>query len=324
MDRQPPRVLGHKGLRLGRGVIARAILDHDDRLIAACQDRRQKVTIPFGRKASSTALEEQAPAEIVESAQHFVALAFATGLHQRLLAAQGPGVAQRAPLGEGGLVAKQQQRAARSGVSLNGWPLLLAPVLTPLLVQMVGDEARLLIRKAQAAQQLTQIVDVIETPKLALDQILDQGTVPAARSIAGRFRSGADHCLELRPLADGQLGRAARRAASAQTVPAPHQKSGTPSVDRFGADGQPGGDLRNCAAIGQQQQRTNALDQPQRPSAPGQLQTVSQFLDSRPGKHYGKVHGIPPILVSGLESPSQNTVSRHTCHGLTDSFSEGL
>src|SRR5260370_1158979 len=84
------------------------------------------------------------------------------GGRECLLAAAGPGVAEGAPLGEAGFIAKEQEGAAALGLGQDRRPGLLPPDAAALGVQVVGDEAGLLVAVAQIAQQGGQVVMVVE------------------------------------------------------------------------------------------------------------------------------------------------------------------
>ena len=59
----------------------------------------------------------QNPVGCQNKTKDFVAFAFATRRHLRLLALGSPGIAQRAPLGKTGLIAKKQQGVLATGIA---------------------------------------------------------------------------------------------------------------------------------------------------------------------------------------------------------------
>src|SRR5439155_10893502 len=93
-------------------MITRAILNHDDVAPSLSQHIEQKGRIAFRVQAALMSFVEKLAGEIVDQAKNLVALPFATGGHFRLLAFGGPSIAERAPLGEAGFIAKEQQRLA--------------------------------------------------------------------------------------------------------------------------------------------------------------------------------------------------------------------
>ena len=74
---------------------------------------------------------------IVDEAKHLVAFALATGGHFGLLACGGPGVAEGAPLGKAGFIAKEQQGFALARGPRSRCRPLLAPQHT-LTTSLVG------------------------------------------------------------------------------------------------------------------------------------------------------------------------------------------
>ena len=60
---------------------------------------------------------EKPAGEIVDEAKDFVAFALATGGDFGLLAFGSPGIAERAPLGKAGFIAKEQQCLSLSGLA---------------------------------------------------------------------------------------------------------------------------------------------------------------------------------------------------------------
>src|SRR4051794_4759063 len=108
MHGQAVGMRGNKGLRCQRSMIARSILYEDHRAAGGCQHARQKRTVAFSRETLSLPLIEQATREVINQPKDLVALAFATCLDKRLLARRCPAIAQRTPLGETCLIAKQQ------------------------------------------------------------------------------------------------------------------------------------------------------------------------------------------------------------------------
>src|SRR4030095_16989548 len=98
------------------GMIARAILNHDDVTSRLGQHVEQKGHIALGVKPPLMPFGEKPSREIVDEAKHLVAFALATGGHFGLLACGGPSVAERAPLGKAGFIAKEQQGFALARV----------------------------------------------------------------------------------------------------------------------------------------------------------------------------------------------------------------
>jgi hypothetical protein len=96
-----------------------------------------------------------------------------------------PGVGRRAPLGEAGLVAKQQESTAPLRLRQNGRPGLLPPDAAALGVQVVGDVTRkrvpgFLVTIAEVARERGRIMVVVAPAELPLDQILHEAGAPAA------------------------------------------------------------------------------------------------------------------------------------------------
>jgi hypothetical protein len=63
-------------------------------------------------KAALRGFVDKAPGEVVDEAKDLVGFALATGGHFGLLTLGRPGLAQGAPLGKAGFIAKEQQRLA--------------------------------------------------------------------------------------------------------------------------------------------------------------------------------------------------------------------
>src|SRR5204862_3271282 len=120
----------------------------------------QESTVALVGKSHRVTMSQQAYREIVDQAEDLVCLALAAGEHQRLLPPQRPRVGERAPLREAGFVAKEQQGAALPGQPDDGRPLRGQPGAPALLIEVIGDEARLLEGEAQIAQQGADIMRV--------------------------------------------------------------------------------------------------------------------------------------------------------------------
>jgi hypothetical protein len=109
-------------------MIAGTVLHHDDVALSVRQHVEQKGRIAFRVEASLMHFVEKLAGERVDQAKDLVALAFATGGHFGLLAFGSSDIAERAPLGKAGFIAKEQQRLALPRVADNARP----PGLTPL------------------------------------------------------------------------------------------------------------------------------------------------------------------------------------------------
>src|SRR5215467_6302117 len=109
LNRQASGMRLEKVLHGLAGMIASAILNHHDVTSRLRQHVEQKGHIALGVKPPLMPFVEKPSREIVDEAEHFVAFTLATGGHFGLLACGGPGVAQRAPLGKAGFIAKEQQ-----------------------------------------------------------------------------------------------------------------------------------------------------------------------------------------------------------------------
>ena len=81
------------------------------------QDIEQKSRIAFGVEASRLAPKEKPPRKIVDQSKDLLGLALAAGKDFGLVAPGGPGIAQRAPLGKAGFIAKEQQGFSLPGLA---------------------------------------------------------------------------------------------------------------------------------------------------------------------------------------------------------------
>src|SRR5919205_4628397 len=201
----------------GRRVVARAILDQDDRLGGLRQHPFQEGTIALRVEAPAVPTREQPSREVVDQSEDLVAFTLPSRLDQWLLAAWRPSVRQRAPLGEAGFIPKQQQGARAPRPVHERGPGLPQPCFALLWVEMIGDKARLLVGEAQVAQQFADILDVIHHAKLAPNQRLQQGSMPTAGGIAGRRWTSGDQVAQGLLLSGGQFGGTPRGFASLQT-----------------------------------------------------------------------------------------------------------
>src|SRR5256885_6095621 len=147
---------------LGRlaGVIPCAIMDEKQMGGGLGEDHAQECLVTVRSEAALNALIEEAPRAISNSAKHLVAFALATGFDLGMMAAPGPRVAQRTPLGKAGLVLKENQAMTPLGSAENCRPFGLQPGLTAGGIEMIRHETRLLKRKPQVVQQCTHIVAV--------------------------------------------------------------------------------------------------------------------------------------------------------------------
>ena len=98
-------------------VIPCPVLNHKNMLRSLRQDLEQKSRIAFGVEASPMALAEKPPRKIVDESKDLIGLALAAGQDFGLSAPGGPGIAQRAPLGKAGFIAKEQQGFSLPGLA---------------------------------------------------------------------------------------------------------------------------------------------------------------------------------------------------------------
>ena len=105
-DLKPCGLLGEESFGLGAGVILRAILNQDDGLRGVLQHPCEKGNVGCGVEAAFLPLIQEAPGEVIDQPEDFIAFALPAGLDVGLLAAPGPGVRECPPLGEGGFIAK--------------------------------------------------------------------------------------------------------------------------------------------------------------------------------------------------------------------------
>src|SRR5262245_65462008 len=167
-----------KRLRRGTGVITGPIMDQKQVLRGLCHDPLQEGLVTVRVKPALDALIEQTPRKILNGAEDLIPFAFATGGDLRLVPPSCPGVAERAPLSKTGFIFKQDQAFHTFGCPYNRWPLVPQPSQALGGVKMVRHKARLLKRKAQVVQQGTDIVAVVQHPKLTPDQDPDEERVP--------------------------------------------------------------------------------------------------------------------------------------------------
>src|SRR5262249_31063373 len=128
-------------------VIPCPVLHHKNMLCRLRQDIEQKSRIAFGVEASRMALKEKSPRKIIDEPKDLVGLARAAGRDFGLLASGRPAIAQRAPLGKAGFIAKEQQRFSLPGLAYNPRPRRLTPLQTLGLIEVSRDKAGLLIGK---------------------------------------------------------------------------------------------------------------------------------------------------------------------------------
>src|SRR5882672_7011906 len=99
-------MLGQKWHGRLAGMIPRPIMDEKQVLRGVGQDGAQERLVTVRGKPSLDALIEQASRERLHGAKDLVAFTFATGFDLGLLAAAGPRVTSRTPLGKTGLILK--------------------------------------------------------------------------------------------------------------------------------------------------------------------------------------------------------------------------
>src|SRR3954454_16660102 len=102
-------MLLEEGFDRGGAMVRGAVLDQEERLGRLFEDGGQESDVAGAVEAAVDALVEQPPTEQLDQAEHLVRLALARGLDDRLLADPCPGVADRTPLSELGLVPKPAQ-----------------------------------------------------------------------------------------------------------------------------------------------------------------------------------------------------------------------
>jgi hypothetical protein len=193
--------------RLAR-VIPGPIVAHDDVLLGVRKHIEQKRRIAFSVEAPRLRLVEYLPGKRVNEPKDFVGWAFATGGPLRLLSSERPCVAQRAPLGQTGLIAKEQQGLALLGLPQTLGPPGLAPLQALGLIEVIGDEPGFLRRKAHMVEECRDRVGVGSDAKAALDQVLNHGGMPASRCLATVLRTSFAPLGELLALGCGALAGA--------------------------------------------------------------------------------------------------------------------
>jgi len=171
------------------GVVACPILHQEQSLSGLFQHLFKKCAIAFGIESSLNTLIKQAPTEKLDQSEHFVALAFATCFHHRLLTHGCPDITQRTPLGETGFVSKQQQPPGRFRLSFEVRKNLGHPQQTFGFVQMIGHKTGLLVGKPQPLEQFTQVMGIVQHPEFVPDQVLNQQTRPTPGGVTDRLRT---------------------------------------------------------------------------------------------------------------------------------------
>jgi hypothetical protein len=180
-QRMPRDTIGIGGKKLlGRlaGMLPCPIMDAKQMLLGLGQDRLHERLVRFRGETTLDALIKQAAREIRNSPQNFVALALTTGRDRGLLAASGPGGAQRAPLGKSGLILKEKQTPTPLGGAQNRRPFILQPGLTVGGIEMIRYDTRLVKRQSHVVQQRTHVMAVVEDTKLAPDPHPDEDAIP--------------------------------------------------------------------------------------------------------------------------------------------------
>jgi len=146
-----------------------------------------------------------------------VGFALAAGGHRRLLSSERPRVAQRAPLGQTGLITKEQQGLGLLGLPQNLGPAGVAPRQALGLMEVIGDEPGFLIRKAHMVESCHDRVGVVRDAKATLDQVLHHGGMPASRRLVTDLRTSFDPLGELLALGFGEFAGSPWRRLGHQT-----------------------------------------------------------------------------------------------------------
>jgi hypothetical protein len=94
-------------------------------------------------------LGKKASAKVINQSEYFVAFAFATGQHFRLLTAPRPGMSQRPPLRKTGFIAKEQQCPLLPCEPQGLGPRITAPRAFFGFIQVIGNKTRFLLREPQ-------------------------------------------------------------------------------------------------------------------------------------------------------------------------------
>src|SRR5215510_14584708 len=127
---------------------------------------------------------EKASGKVVKKTTDVVRLAFAAGRHLRVLACGRPRGAQRAPRGQTGLSAKEQQGLTLLGLAENLGPSGVTPLEAVGFIEVIGDQTGFLIRKAPMLEERRDRVGMVRHAKVPLDEGLLPWCVPASRGIA--------------------------------------------------------------------------------------------------------------------------------------------
>src|SRR3972149_6147537 len=212
------------------GVIARAILNQKQFLGGLFQHLFEKGDVAIGIEASLHALIEQAPTKELNQSEHFVAFAFATGLHQGLVTDRRPGITERPPLRKTGFVAKEQPSLGGFRLPFEVGENLGHPQPPFGFIQMIGHKPGFLIGKAQSLQEFTQVMGIVEYAKAVPDQVLDQQTRPASGGITSKLWPSFNQLTQYLSLGLGQFRRATSFPLWLQTMQPLHQQLVEPQV----------------------------------------------------------------------------------------------
>src|ERR687896_1273951 len=224
-----PLAMSREKLRRGlAGVIPGPIMNQKQMLAGVAHDHLQKSLVNLGVEPAFDALIEQTTRKIINGAIDLVAFAFATGGDFGLPSPPGPGITQGTPLGEAGLIFKQDHAFATLGGPQNGRPLVPQPSLPLGLVEMVRDKAGFLKRKAQIVEQRTDIMPVVEHAKLPPDEHANEDRIPTGGLKADHQRPGIEQLDQAFLLRRGQLLGATAAMAVDQAVEPPQQEGFAP------------------------------------------------------------------------------------------------
>jgi hypothetical protein len=181
-------------------------------------------------------------------------------------------------VGQTGLIAKEQQGLFLPRLPQYRGPPRLTPFETFGLIEVIRDKAGFLVSKPHIPEQGREGMGVVEHPKVAPNEVLNHGCIPASRGITTVLRTPFDPLGQLLSLGFGEFTGTSWRGFVNQAGHALEEELLSVVTNSLLTETQHVGYFADALTLSEGQQSLDAFDQFQGAAGIGFLEAAIELL----------------------------------------------